>query len=103
MRACRGQARDLGVFAVDPQHIAAMAVAMHAQQAHIARTVVATAHAIQRKVDNCLPRLTQLGGNAVMREQPVARGHAERLRIEYRTRLIGIRGAHGMDAADEAA
>ncbi|MNR27549.1 hypothetical protein D3C85_1448260 [compost metagenome] len=81
MRARCAMGAAARVVLADPQHIAAMAVAVGAQQAHLAGALIAAAHAVQRQVGHRLPCGQQVGGNAAAGEQPVAWGNAEGFKI----------------------
>src|SRR5262245_40159512 len=80
-----------------------MAVAVEPDRAHVAGTVVAAAHAVEREVDDALPRGQEITRDEIVLEQPVARLAAEAGGIERRPTRERPCRPDRVDATDETA
>jgi hypothetical protein len=50
-----------------------MAIAVKTERSHVARTLVAAPHALERELDRAGPGCVQVRRDEIVREQPVAR------------------------------
>ncbi len=79
-----------------------MAVAVQPDRAHVAGAIVCASHAVEREVDDGLPRREEVRGDEAVLEQPVARLDAEGRDVELGPLGKRLHGADRVDAADEA-
>jgi hypothetical protein len=79
-----------------------MAIAVHAQHVDFAGSLERVFDTFQREVHRGKPRLTNIGGHEVLREQEIARLVAKGSNVERRPLDIALRAAHRVNPPDEA-